>query len=106
MKWKQVKSPSELSIKSNSWFFQMTKGWENETYLVLSRKYSEHITHAVVCRKDGDIVTWAEKQMIKNELFGNEMVAIEIYPKQSELIDDDNVYHLWLGDKITDIVLK
>ena len=39
---------------------------------------------------------WAEMQRIKNELFGCEVLAIEYYPKQSKLIDDENIYWLWI----------
>ncbi len=37
-----------------------------------------------------------EKQKIKNELFGRESVAIEVFPAESHLIDQANSYHLWV----------
>lgn len=42
------------------------------------------------------IHNWQDFQRIKDELFGKESVAIEFYPKRSELIDDANIYHLWV----------
>lgn len=44
-------------------------------------------------------IGWAEKMMIKNELFGENRFAIEIYPKQDRLIDVTDTYHLWVFDK-------
>jgi len=39
---------------------------------------------------------WSEIQRIKNELFGDEAVGIEFYPKESELVDEHNIYWLWV----------
>ena len=39
---------------------------------------------------------WRHFQKIKNELAGDEREALEIYPKESELIDEANTYHLWV----------
>ena len=44
-------------------------------------------------------IGWNEKMMIKNELFGEDRVAIEVYPKQKNLVDSADVYHLWVFDK-------
>lgn len=94
MIWNEITPPYQLGVKSNSWFFQMTKGYENQTYIVLSND-----RHIALCRKDGKVVSWSEKMLIKNELFGNETMAIEIYPPQSKLVDNENVYHLWLVEQ-------
>jgi hypothetical protein len=39
---------------------------------------------------------WRHFQRIKNELAGEEREALEIYPKESELVDEANSYHLWV----------
>lgn len=44
-------------------------------------------------------VTWAEKMRIKNELFGENRFAIEVFPKQKNLVDVCDVYHLWVFDR-------
>ena len=41
-------------------------------------------------------VPWAHKQRIKNEVLGREWQAIEVFPKESELVDDANMYWLWV----------
>ena len=42
---------------------------------------------------------WRAFQRIKNELVGEEYEAIEIYPRESELVDEANQYHLWVMEK-------
>lgn len=39
---------------------------------------------------------WRHFQRIKNELAGDEREAMEIYPKESQLVDEANTYHLWV----------
>lgn len=47
--------------------------------------------------------TWAEKQEIKDKLFGENRFAVEIYPKRKNLVDVSDVYHLWVFDKKVDM---
>ena len=50
-----------------------------------------------VWRKNGeDGITWDELQEIKNVALGEEVIAIEIYPAQSQLVNLKNVRHLWV----------
>jgi hypothetical protein len=39
---------------------------------------------------------WGEIQRIKNEIFGPEVMAIEYYPAESELINDHNIYWIFI----------
>jgi hypothetical protein len=70
--------------------------------LILSVQVSEQetvwgtVTHLWVRRHDSQPLTWREMQRIKNELIGPERVAVEVYPAVSELIDQANMYHLWV----------
>ena len=43
--------------------------------------------------------SWSEKQQIKDELFGKNRTAVEVYPSEDRLIDTSDVYHLWVFDK-------
>lgn len=67
-----------------------------------------NIEHVTITRKaDGFKVSndgskgfsWAEKQQIKDELFGANRVAVEVYPTEDRLVDTADVYHLWVFDK-------
>lgn len=44
-------------------------------------------------------ITWSEKQRIKNEIFGEERLAIEVFPAKSNLVNEVNMYHLWVMPK-------
>jgi hypothetical protein len=39
---------------------------------------------------------WSQIQAIKNELFGEEVTAVEYYPRQSDLLDTHNIYWLFI----------
>lgn len=55
------------------------------------------IEHAMVRRHDAAPVRqWTHMQRIKTEIFGAERTAVEVYPAESELVDDANLYHLWV----------
>lgn len=43
---------------------------------------------------DGTI-TWDELQALKNEYFGREAVAIEVYPPESQVVNSLPMRHLW-----------
>lgn len=107
-KWHKVLSPKavhkELGLYQGIWMPQMDRAWESDDgYSVMSRKIRteigvvEHvtITRMGVLKGKGD-VPWAEKQRIKNELFGERAVAIEVFPDERNLVDVCDVYHLWI----------
>lgn len=55
------------------------------------------VVHMAIRNHDGQgEPSWAEMQRIKNELIGPERTAIQVYPANSELIDQANLYHLWV----------
>lgn len=41
---------------------------------------------------------WRDFQRIKNELLGEEVEAVELYPAESRRVDAANQYHLWAID--------
>lgn len=57
--------------------------------------------HLRVWRRDHkDGIPWDDLQAIKNEVFGPEATAVEIYPPQAEVIDEVNMRHLWLVPEV------
>lgn len=53
--------------------------------------------HISIRRVDrAPIHDWADLQEIKNDLFGPEFEAIEIYPSEKRVVDAANQYHLWV----------
>ena len=61
---------------------------------------TRHKTPAEVLANDGSgDFSWAEKQQIKDELFGKNRCAVEVFPTDDRLVDTADVYHLWVFDK-------
>ena len=58
------------------------------------------VKRAMIRRNDElPIHDWNKIQRIKNEVFGEDAVALEVYPKQKNLIDVANIYWLWVLPK-------
>lgn len=78
----------------------LLRAWTNNVYSVqLYEQGSEWgpIEHLMIKRHDAAASrSWADFQRIKDELFGSERTAIEVYPPASELVDQANMYHLWI----------
>lgn len=78
--------------------------WRPECFL--NNRYSVQISdiatdwglvaHLWIRRHDGDMArSWADLQRIKNELVGPDRVAVEVFPAETDLVDQANMAHLW-----------
>ena len=95
------------------WHGEMDRSWiDNDADICvcsrLIRTQFGNVEHVTISKGTGandgtGEVTWAEKMQIKNELFGENRFAIEIFPKQKNLVDVCDVYHLWVFDKKVDM---
>lgn len=55
------------------------------------------VWHIKVWRRDGKSgIPWDDLQAIKNSMVSSEAWAIEVYPPQSEVVDELNMRHLWV----------
>lgn len=55
------------------------------------------IWHLIIKRHDGKSikVSWDVLQEIKNDVLGEDALAVEIFPASSEVVDEANWRHLW-----------
>lgn len=55
------------------------------------------IRHLIIKRHDGKSikVSWDVLQEIKNDVLGEDALAVEIFPASSEVADEANWRHLW-----------
>jgi hypothetical protein len=55
-------------------------------------------SHLTIERLDGEpiIAEWDVIQQIKNEMAGEDAWAIEIFPAESEVVNEINRRHLWV----------
>lgn len=72
-------------------FYEHMTGWGLVTQMVIRR------------HDEGKGVPWAHKQRIKDELVGSDRTAIEVFPSAEKLVDDANLFHLWVLPK--DLIL-
>lgn len=73
--------------------------WKSLDYQVAVRRWIEAGTpffHLSIKRIDKrPLRDWRDLQRIKNQLVGEEVEAVEIFPAESRLTDTANQYHLW-----------
>ena len=119
-KWIETISPKSLhdnfGIYNGEWMKQMDRCWNSDDnmYQVTSRllitewgKVEHAVINKIVSSNDDTFLSsdgsrdipWAEKQAIKNELFGKDRVAIEVFPEDKHLVDVADCYHLWILPK-------
>ena len=129
MKWTETITPKqaaeELGVPYHGWMREMDRAWisEDQKYSVMSRLLRtewgkvEHVTITAaegVGRSDGQSakhtagggrsdgsgdIPAAVKMEIKNDLFGEKRVAVEVFPTQDRLVDVCDCYHLWVFEK-------
>ena len=115
--WKEGISPKYMhdnfGIYQGIWMPQMDRCWfSDDGYQVTSRILITDwgkIEHAAITRNHGKEggptsngerdIPWAAKQEIKNEIFGEKRVAIEVFPAEANKIDVMDIYHLWVFPK-------
>jgi hypothetical protein len=85
---------------SVGWGSEFRRVAENGVFTVLIRDLPTDwgvVQHAMITHMPGqEPTTWAEKQRIKDRLFGRGRTAIEVFPPASELVDGADAYHLWV----------
>jgi hypothetical protein len=79
----------------------MTRVYKNNKYIVMINDYAEttvgYAIRAMIQALSGEPVrNWMDLQRVKNEVFGVDVIAIEYYPKQSELVNNAHIYWLWI----------
>jgi hypothetical protein len=80
----------------------MTRAYANNRYIVMVMDNAETdkgpAIRAMIQTVDDRPIQnhWSELQRIKNEIFGEQVTAIEYFPPQSELVDKHNIYWIWI----------
>lgn len=111
--WKATVPPKYLhdnyGVYRGIWMPQMDRCWMSDdgiqvTSRLLMTEWGK-VEHAAITLMDGFSVNgegdlpWSTKMEIKNELFGEDRLAIEVYPKARNLVDVMDVYHMWVFPK-------
>lgn len=97
--WIEHPSPKQLK-KGEGWFGEMDRVYrQGNDYVVMIRSVETEwgtVQHACIRNTHNTDIPWAEKQRIKNEIFGEESVAIEVFPSESQLVNGAAMYHIWV----------
>lgn len=120
MKWIQQISPAQMHeqfgmYQEGGWNAEMDRCWidEDRQFCVTSRLIRTEwgkVEHVCIVKSGyiGDLwlssggerdIPWSVKMQIKNEIFGEKRLAIEVYPKKNRLVDVCDAYHLWVFEK-------
>ena len=101
-RWIEKPSPKSMR-KGSGWFGQMNRSYTyNGEYAAITREINTEwgkVIHCAFRNKDGTEITWKEKQWLKDSLFGEDRVAIEVFPQKDRLVDAANMYHIWVFEK-------
>ena len=105
MESKWIGKPSPKSMhKGTGWFSELDRAYVYEgKYAAMTREINTNfwgkVIHCAVRNAEGTEISWKEKQWIKDSLFGEDRIAIEVFPAKDRLVDAANMYHLWVFEK-------
>lgn len=104
--WNEFQDVTEEAINKHKYLgglesFRPNKVYQNNKYIVqvfMNVERKGKFYHKVMVRRSDSapIYSWNDLFKIKNEVFGNEVEAIQFMPKVSELVDDANLYWFWI----------
>lgn len=124
-KWVESISPKQANdltgcYAHTTWLKEMDRCWDSDDgFQVTSRMIFTDwgkVEHAAITHRpnhtdvvvdslphittdgSGDI-PWNVKQEIKNEIWGKDRLAIEVFPKEKDLVDVTDCYHIWVLPK-------
>lgn len=83
----------------HGWCAEIGEAFSNGLYAVLVRYLDADRTgrvHLAIRTPSNREPPWRDLQRIKDELFGPERVAVQVCPPRSRLIDEADMYHLWV----------
>lgn len=96
--WEVKQLPPGL-ITIRGWASEVRRVHQNRIYVVLERPFdgpAGPMIHFAIRTPSTAEPPWRDMQRIKNELVGPERLAVQVCPPVSRLIDEADMYHLWV----------
>ena len=87
--------PGDISRRSG-WLAECTTVHRNKVFSVLDRPLPGGERHLAITSLSEIRPSWPEMQRIKDEIAGEDATAVEVYPPAAEIVDEANMYHLWI----------
>lgn len=96
-KWTVKHFPKgSVSPNPHGWAYQFEIAHVNDVFSVLDRWLPNGVRHLAITSLSQVRPTWLEMQRIKDEIAGPNATAVEVYPPHTEIVDDADMYHLWV----------
>lgn len=92
--WEIITFPAGSA--GSGWAGCFTTAHRNMVFSVLDRVDYSGARHLAVASLSGIRPTWREMQRIKDEIAGVDATAVEVYPPHAEIVDDADMFHLWV----------
>ena len=96
--WRFTELPSGIP-GGTGWCREIRAVQANDLYVVLIRPMMTDwgiVQHLAIRTASNLEPPWRDKQRIKNELCGPDHTAIEVMPPAGELVDQADMYHMWV----------
>lgn len=93
--WEKVPMPNGIP-GGGGWCRDIRAAYRNTIFSVLERPLSDGTVHLAITSLSTARPSWWEAMRIKNDLAGANATAVEVYPPMSEVVDDADMYHLWV----------
>lgn len=99
--WRKTSLPNGIPGSTpGSWPSQIREGWGNNLYAVMIRPFvdenGDEVIHLAIRTLSQLEPPWRDMQRIKNEVCGAEATAVQVMPPESELVDEADMYHMWV----------
>lgn len=79
-----------------TWAADFTTAHKNRVFSVLDRTLANGVRHLAVASLSGIRPGWHEMQRIKDDLAGRDETAVEVYPPATEIVDQADMFHIWV----------
>lgn len=97
--WRKTSLPTGIP-NSSGWCRDIRAAWANNLYAVLIRPFADEagneVIHLAIRTASQLEPPWRDMQRIKNEICGEESTAVSVMPPASELVDEADMYHVWV----------
>lgn len=78
------------------WTYGFATAHKNRVFSVLDRTLENGVRHLAVSSLSGIRPTWREMQRIKDSIAGCDKTAVEVYPPATEIVDQADMFHIWV----------
>lgn len=92
--------PNQFDIDRYPHFTTAERCWKNEDIEVLLNHVGTFTHLKIHMRDDSKIFGFYLLQHVKDAILGQNVAAIQIFPRSDDLVDGSNTYHLWTWDRM------